>query len=931
MIQTPSNGFLEWLGGRPETARVALTLDLDRLLCDAGLLGWSTITDTAGREWQVVAYRGDELAFRLRFRKAAEHERRVIVVTRGEGMRTPIDVSTIADILGMDEGGPPLDLSLPAFFRRLIPKINIPAQELRRHKAALLAHLNTVPSASTKIIERWRRPDDWGRGQVAALVFLASQPERQLSDFWPDQTLAVSFLFHGLRALFCYTETEGRRSLLLEVIQEAAGPQVRHLLFWFKPPPEEVAAYLVLRHFAAHVGLQNPSTQLAGLSLFSQNVALDEMEPLALAVAEELQKDPQAWSAIESQAEGILNPRRLEKVMSLLPASAKQTTALIAAVQGHGMAPVCLMYYLRELLLAFCKEPASALAWVSALQYHPILSDSSQTGSSIRDSCHSAVQFLLTASRIEVKLARPVPAFSHPEALLDWYVQEGLHRLELETAQAMHLIELCGDEAVSQEGHHYLFGASDDLSPEPASLKGRVRQRLQELDLCLAEFVRPDPEAFTRRTCGVLRLLKQHLSPVIGNLAEDGSQGRVWILLFDGMRYDTWETVVQPLFAEHFRIEDARPWLAVLPSYTGIARTSLFAGCLPPEWRNYKGGPTRDEATLAACNLGLTQQEAKAKLQLVTEADTTKARRSLGFRDSEARAINILIYPISDECHDFRGDLAAFNDKIRREIVGDKSHGICGIIDDLLRRVRPEDTVVATSDHGFLELLAPDATVIGEAVALGAGRILKEDLHHRYACEFNPTPSANPVAISLGAETYTVAVGGTWWRHEGETKSPRYDHGGLSLAEMTVPGAVLRRVTEKEARAELQGVPAALSVAEDAQEGFSVTVLNGGNVALSYDLLAQTNLGEDLGMVRGHLLPGETATHKWAVVGRYRQDANEGIDRRATLTFVSLRLRHTDLQGQWRDAAEGTQTVPVKVKPKKTKLDTDALRSFDDL
>lgn len=45
----------------------------------------------------------------------------------------------------------------------------------------------------------------------------------------------------------------------------------------------------------------------------------------------------------------------------------------------------------------------------------------------------------------------------------------------------------------------------------------------------------------------------------------------------------------------------------------------------------------------------------------------------------------------------------------------------------------------------------------------------------------------------------------------------------------------------------------------------------------------------------------------------------------------TLRLRHTDLNDQWREALEGSQTIPVKVKPKKTKLDTDALRGFDDL
>jgi hypothetical protein len=176
-----------------------------------------------------------------------------------------------------------------------------------------------------------------------------------------------------------------------------------------------------------------------------------------------------------------------------------------------------------------------------------------------------------------------------------------------------------------------------------------------------------------------------------------------------------------------------------------------------------------------------------------------------------------------------------------------------------------------------------------------------------------------------------VAVGRGWWRREGETKSPRYDHGGLSLAEMIVPGAVLRRVTEKEARAELHQLPAVLHVAEDEQAELAVLVQNTGNVPLDFELQAQTNLGEDLGLQRGKLDPGASGSLKLTIVGRYRQTAAQEVDRRATVTAVTLRLRHTDLQGQWRDALDGPQTVAVKVKPRRTKLDSEALRGFDDL
>ena len=44
-----------------------------------------------------------------------------------------------------------------------------------------------------------------------------------------------------------------------------------------------------------------------------------------------------------------------------------------------------------------------------------------------------------------------------------------------------------------------------------------------------------------------------------------------------------------------------------------------------------------------------------------------------------------------------------------------------------------------------------------------------------------------------------------------------------------------------------------------------------------------------------------------------------------------MRLRHTDLKGVWRDATDGTVTIPVKVVAKAVKLDTDALKGLDDV
>jgi len=46
----------------------------------------------------------------------------------------------------------------------------------------------------------------------------------------------------------------------------------------------------------------------------------------------------------------------------------------------------------------------------------------------------------------------------------------------------------------------------------------------------------------------------------VKQIAADTLPGRVWVLVFDGMRFDTWEQVVRPLLAEFFQVEDKPEW-----------------------------------------------------------------------------------------------------------------------------------------------------------------------------------------------------------------------------------------------------------------------------------------------------------------------------------------------------------------------------------
>lgn len=927
MLKTPPEIFRDWLAAQDKENRVAVAVDSDRFLAEAKVLDKPSLVDPAGREWQVVVFRGDDLAFRLRFRDATAKGRTVIVLSRGPDSVEPVDVSYVADVLAKNEAGDPLDLSVSAFFRRVAPKINFPVVELRRFKPELLARLEHVEDAADKVIQKWGKPDSWGRGQVGAMVLLAHHPELNLSDIWPDEDAPADFLAHVVRLMVGLPQLRPQRDVVRQVIHEAARQQVDDVLFWVDSEPEDLAAYLVLRDFAGQASLQNPSTQLAGLQLFSPELDLSKMEAVAVKVIAALKKSPATWSAVSQCAEVFLTPKRLQRVLALVPTGAGGTPDAAALLKQTSAA------VLRQQLIAalkgfFAQPSAKVLSWTAGLEGHALLNAVEPLSERTRQ-CRAALNLVLRLQRIEQRLALSVPVLPHADALLDWYVSNGQHLLELELSHAHHDLDACSDEELLEQGQKYLFGGPDELRPTPGSLKGRVLDRLRQLDETLAVFVNAGVEKFGKGARSVRGLLRDKID--VTRIAAGTLPGRVWVLVFDGMRFDSWETVVKPMLAEFFEIEDA-PMFCVLPSFTVYARKALLAGALPSEWKGFKGTYSDNEPQLFAVNMGLNAQEAKSKLRFVTEADTTKARAKLAFTDKDAAPVNVLIYPVSDDaCHDFGGDLASFNNKIRADIMGNKSEGVRGILDDLLKRIGPDDTVVLSSDHGFVELLPGESVEVAEAEAKNVGNTLEATVRWRYIEGFAPAKMPEAVAVSVGDEKVWMAPARRWFCREGTKDTPRYTHGGLSLAEVVVPGVVLRRVTAKVARAELVDLPVVIPADEDTVVEVPVTVRNSGNCEVEFEVRVLNNLGEELLVKRSRLGPATAHKEKARVLAKYKESSDREIDPSNTVMGITLRLRHTGLDGEWRDALDGLVTVPVNVKPKAVKLETDALKSFDDI
>lgn len=921
MAHSPSELFFEWLKDRPAAVRVAIAIDGDRLLTDGGLFGKEKLSDMTGREWRVVVFRGDDIGFRKAYRQVRADKHILIVLTRGAETQGRIKITNISDVLAANEGGPPFDASVPAVFRKLCPQINFPVSELRRFKDVLLARLDSVPAAAKKIIERWGRPDDWGRAQVAALALLVRHPEWVLNDIWPDEVEPGVAIGHALRILLTVPAESPDLPIIREMLPEAIRSQVKPHLLWLEQPVDQLAAFLLIRKFAADSKLQNPVVQLKGLHVFPLEFPLDLLESLSDRVIEALHSQDNSWRLVERRAEDFITQSRADKLAGLVAGGVRSTA--VTALSS----PALLLPFLEARLIESLANPTpDSFRWIEKLQSSSALASDDLIQTERRQQCRTLVQLATRLLHAETVLAKKVPTFAHVEQLLDWYVHSEHHLLELEVARALHDQQAIQHSDLSHAAGQYLLGGDDEEAPAAGSLLHRARERLDHLDEILAKHISGAPDAFQNGPRSFVNFIMDEVAGEIQPMLSGESDTRVWVLIFDGMRYDTWEEVVQPILGQHFMIT-GKPRFCTLPSYTLYARRSVLAGRPPAAWVIGKRAASRSEETLFSENLGLAKAEAKDKLRLLTDADTNKARTKLNHKETASCPFNVLIYPISDECHDYRGDLAAFNDKIRLEIIGNRDTGVRGILDDLLRRVKPGDVVLATSDHGFIELPPASGVVAGDT---GTAE-LSDTIFYRYAKGAVPSALTSSVNVEVAGEPHVLCVGRTWLKRPGVSQMARYSHGGVSLAEMVVPAVRLMRVTEKLISVELRDLPHSISVDEDTSTEVAFAVKNSGNAEAMFEVSARDSLDRELLKDSGQLVPAGSRALKLSVHGTYRTRPDGDVDPKATVIATTVRLRYMDQSGQWRDAMDGISNIPVKVHPKKTKLATDALSGFDDV
>jgi hypothetical protein len=285
------------------------------------------------------------------------------------------------------------------------------------------------------------------------------------------------------------------------------------------------------------------------------------------------------------------------------------------------------------------------------------------------------------------------------------------------------------------------------------------------------------PVIFTHQF--VPRALKTHWDAQSGQKAV--------ILIFDGLRVDAWEELVRPVLEEKYDVVEQLKGSSILPSETQLSRKAISAGCLPVAFGSTKENALLEDALKT--HLGLT-----VKFKVDKQDETVESGISARYTSDK---IDMVIFNFTDKnLHNNKLDMAFIYDATVREILRQDVRSVL--------REMPDDAIVfVTSDHGFSPVPAREFTVPPQVVTdsgdvkYRVGRLKKplEGADAKNGVLFKVADLGVPDKTGKANWTFNHVLfprpGLTLRRYQGRHDPERYTHGGLSLAECTIPLVVV--------------------------------------------------------------------------------------------------------------------------------------------
>lgn len=281
----------------------------------------------------------------------------------------------------------------------------------------------------------------------------------------------------------------------------------------------------------------------------------------------------------------------------------------------------------------------------------------------------------------------------------------------------------------------------------------------------------------------------------------------LFFVLIDNLRFDQWK-MIQPIFAESFRIQEEDTFYAILPTATQYARNAIFAGMMPvdiekqfpSQWKNddEEGGKNLHEEEFFKAQLKkLGKSDLKYSYTKITNHhDGQKLVDNI--HDMLHNDINVIVYNFVDMLSHARTEM-----EVLKELAGDETsyrsitHSWFehSPLHQALKKIAEKNiTVVVGTDHGSVRVKTP-AKVIGDKQTTANlrykhGRNLNYEARDVLAFRDPrqaglPVPNVNSSFIFAKEDIFLCYPNN--YNHFVNYYKNTFQHGGISLEEMIVP------------------------------------------------------------------------------------------------------------------------------------------------
>jgi CheY-like chemotaxis protein len=301
-------------------------------------------------------------------------------------------------------------------------------------------------------------------------------------------------------------------------------------------------------------------------------------------------------------------------------------------------------------------------------------------------------------------------------------------------------------------------------------------------------------------------LIKEKIFPLLND------NRPLFIILIDNLRYDQWK-VFQPILEEYFRVDKDEIYYSILPTVTQYARNAMFAGLLPTEierkypkfWTSEDEEGTKNNYESELLGELLRRYGYDIKYSYYKVLNQTYGKKLVeSLPNLMVNKVNFIVYNFVDMLSHARTEM-----EIIRELADDEkayrsltlSWFLHSPLLEIFKFLAEKDVNVAiTTDHGSIRVMNP-VKVLGDKntntnLRYKTGKALKYERNEVFEIK-NPADAFLPkVNVS---SNYVFCRNDDFFAYPNNYNyyvnyyKNTFQHGGISMEEMMIPFAVMKK------------------------------------------------------------------------------------------------------------------------------------------